>query len=181
MSLITWIDAAAGVATAAGVAFAAAQLWQADRQSTAAFEQTFVERYIDVTSRIPLELLLGSVAYSPADLKSRRAFYDYFELCEEEAFYAKAGRINSRTWDDWREAIRANLSKQGFAEAWADISAAAPGQFQLLRDELHGGSSSSGSRPVGQPLEVAERCTTATDYGTTGVFDGGSSNPRRAQ
>ena len=134
-------------AVLAGVAFAAWQVLVARAQTRANFEQLFVLHYRRIVASIPLEAFLGDqVVYNPAsgvgaDLAIRRAFYDYFELCEDEFFYAKgrlgpcSRRIGRRTWRDWEAGMRGHLALPAFAVAWTDISRCLPeDRFELLRD-----------------------------------------------
>jgi len=139
LNVHTTIQSIAEIATALGVAVGASQLSISRRQQTAVFEQQFTARYREIDSRLPLWALIGVArhhAYSTQDDVVRRAFYDYFELCDEEVFYHLTKRVSRRTWLDWTEGITANLRKPAFAAAWADISAAAPDQFELFREAL---------------------------------------------
>jgi hypothetical protein len=132
------IQSVAEVATALGVAVGASQLVIARRQQTAAFEQQFVARYREIVGRLPLWAVLGAAgrhAFADDEI-ARRAFYDYFELCDEEVFYHRSKRVSERTWADWKMGIEANMRKPAFRASWADLSAAAPEQFELLRGML---------------------------------------------
>jgi len=62
-------------------------------------------------------------------LRARRAFYDYFELCEQEAYYRGDGQVSDRTWDEWRAGIESNRRKRSFRAAWAELSSEAPEQL----------------------------------------------------
>lgn len=128
--------------TTAGVLFVGYQVWQAQLQLRASFEGTFSERYDRIVARIPLEVLLGE----PPDLdddEQIRAFFDYFELCEEELYYRQSGRVGGRTWNDWWEGIALHLRRDGFQQAWerltghelpvAPTTGVRQGQFTLLR------------------------------------------------
>ena len=133
------------VAVVAGIVFAAWQVLVARAQARANFEQLFVQQYRDVVARIPLEALLGeAIDYKRRDpgecgRSARRAFYDYFELCEDELFYAKRQRpwirrVSRRTWRDWEAGIRTHLALPAFRSAWDDISAAVSAErFTELR------------------------------------------------
>ncbi len=130
------VQSVAQIATALGVAIGASQLVIARRQQTAVFEQEFTHRYRDIDRRLPLWAVIGTAEddqYSHSSDRTRRAFYDYFELCDEEVFYKDRRRVSKKTWSDWEEGIKANMRKPAFQAAWADISAAAPKQFDLFR------------------------------------------------
>jgi signal transduction protein with GAF and PtsI domain len=144
------IQSVAGIATATGVGIGAAQIWIGRRQERksalqerAAFEQQFVERYRQVVARIPLKFLLDSAVYDADDEKARRAFYDYFELCEDELFQnSQSETISPGAWAEWESGIRANFRRPAFRGAWDDLSAAASEQLDELRHwfEMHGSS-----------------------------------------
>ena len=134
------IAAISGVTTAIGVGFAAATLQEAKgqrasqiRSQTADFELRFSDRYDDCLRRIPLEILLDESAYLPSLASARRAFYDYFELCEQEAYYFESGQITKDTWAEWSEGVSANYRKHSFKAAWADLSPKADEQFEAFR------------------------------------------------
>lgn len=136
------ISAAAGTATAFGIFLAWIQLKEAKAQRAAEqsreraeFELRFSTRYDDCVRRIPLEVLLGAV-YDRSSRRTRRAFYDYFELCEQECYYNTRGQITAETWNEWAEGITSNFRKPAFMAAWADLSASSNGQFELLRERL---------------------------------------------
>lgn len=139
------VNDVASVGTGVGAAFAAYQLLLLRREATASFEQTFTARYESIVAQVPLELLLGeSTTRNP---QSERAFYDYFELCEEQLYYRAKGRISASTWADWCEGIALHLRRPAFVAAWLDLSnraAVQPSsndiagleQFTLLRSVL---------------------------------------------
>ncbi|MEQ1699245.1 MAG: hypothetical protein ABMA25_04000 [Ilumatobacteraceae bacterium] len=136
MMVFDIIGAVAGVATALGVGVAAWQLREQRQQRRADFELRFSERYETIVSKIPLPVLLGISPYSANDETPRRAFYDYFELCELETYYREAGQITNETWKDWQTGIESNWRLKSFRDAWTDLSAAAPRQFELFREKF---------------------------------------------
>ena len=114
-------------ATAVGAAVVAFELRQTQRALRARFERTFVKRYERIAADIPLAALLDgtlSEEESPEEWeKQLRAFFDYFELCEEELYYRSLGRISRRTWKDWWEGIALNLRSDAFQEALGELVA----------------------------------------------------------
>jgi hypothetical protein len=130
------IGAVAGLATAGGVGVAAWQLREQRQQRRADFELRFSDRYEGIVSKIPLQVLLGISPYSAQDEIPRRAFYDYFELCELETYYREAGQITDETWKDWKSGIESNRRLKSFRDAWSDLSVAAPRQFELFRQKF---------------------------------------------
>lgn len=136
-----WLDAvtaAAGLATAGSIVFAALQVRQtaagiksAERQEQAAFELRFSDRYDRCIAQIPLRVLLDQDDYDPGDEDSRRGFYDYFELCEQECYYKP--RISDSTWRDWCDGINSNSGKKSFQAAWMELSSVAETQFEEFK------------------------------------------------
>jgi len=128
----------ASTATAIGALFVGWQLLLTQRQLRASFEETFTARYDKIVGRIPLVLMLDAGAINSEQVK--RAFYDYFELTEEELYYRSAGKISRSTWHDWWYGICSNMSRPAFQAAWTDLRDAtngvggeAPMQFVELR------------------------------------------------
>lgn len=110
----------AGIATGLGVLAVWWQLVLARRQLRSNFEQGFTDRYEKVIGRAPLALILGD-STAATDDGVRRAFYDYFKLCEEELYYRAEGRVSRRTWSDWYEGIALHLRRPAFRAAWEDL------------------------------------------------------------
>jgi hypothetical protein len=147
------VDTTASVATTLAIAAVVWQLVLTRRQMTASFERTFVERYERIIASVPLEMLTGESVDIARNEKVLRAFFDYFELCEEELYYRQARRVSDSAWSDWSEGIELNLRRPAFREAWATLDAmfvVAPArrnqqrheQFTLLRgaiDAFHRG------------------------------------------
>src|SRR4051812_40117243 len=105
-----------GVAAGGGLVFVAWQVYLARRQLTSSFEASFVDRYERIVANVPLEWLLGEALTPPSD-QVERAMYDYFELCEEELYYRKSGRVSRSTWRDWWEGMRLHLRRPAFHDA----------------------------------------------------------------
>ncbi len=154
MNALDVISATAGVATALGVAFAAFQLRASRQQRQSEFELRFSDRYDDVVARVPLEMLLGEQEYDPNNRDARRAFYDYFELCEQECYYRQQKRIGDQTWNDWVSGIRSNHAKASFRSAWIDLAETAPNQFETFRKQFpRWDPMSTGGRAPAGPAE----------------------------
>jgi hypothetical protein len=127
------------------VVFVAYQLRQAQLELRASFEQTFSERYDRIVARIPLPVLLGGEP-NLDDPEQLRAFFDYFELCEEEWYYRQRGRVGRRTWRDWWEGMALHCRRDGFIAAWQRLtgeeidlppsSNVRQSQFTLLRSAI---------------------------------------------
>ena len=141
----TVVQDVASVATAAGAAFVVLQLQLARRQLKDQFEQKFVERYNQIIANVPLPVILGEEDAGKGT-ELARAFYDYYDLCEEELYYRKSGRVSKATWRDWWYGFSLHFEHSAFHTAWQQLSApSAPGQpdvanplrqFTLLREAV---------------------------------------------
>ena len=142
MSVTDAISTAANLATAAGIIGVGWQLQQNWRQLVLGFERTFVDRYERIIRDVPLSLLLGDSLDPSRDREALRAFYDYFELCEEEMYYRQVGKISTSTWSDWWEGIALHLRRQAFRTAWeylrerVNVAPARGGQVRVTQFEL---------------------------------------------
>src|SRR5438093_6268457 len=105
------IQTIASVVTALGVAIAALQLYHAKQQSESQFEDSFAEQYRSIASKLPLGALLGKELGADDLDASLRAFYEYFDLSNEQAFLARQGRLRPVTWKNWRECIEQHMSR----------------------------------------------------------------------
>jgi hypothetical protein len=141
------VTTVANVATAAGIFAVGWQLVLNRRQMMAEFERTFGERYERIIRDVPLPMLIGQVEDPTNDATALRAFFDYFELCEEELYYRRQGKVSRSTWKDWWEGIALNFRRPAFRTAWAHLKDAAVTpqgptneiplrQFELLRVAL---------------------------------------------
>lgn len=127
--------AAGAIAAAVGVWVAVRQVSQAKVQSQSQFEDSLVEHYRAVIANVPLDALLGRHVDSD-DQRIRRAFYDYFELSNEQAFLAARGRIRAETWANWKEGIEQHMARPAFAAAWKTLVSDLDGSFDAFKDLL---------------------------------------------
>src|SRR5690242_9410090 len=105
MTTSDWIQTIASVVTAVGVAIAAWQLYHTKQQAQSQFEDSFAEQYRRVAPMLPLEALLGRPLREEELKPHLRAFYEYFDLSNEQAFLARQGRLRQDTWANWQEGI----------------------------------------------------------------------------
>jgi len=133
MTALEALSAIANIATAVGVGVAAWQLLAARRQATSAFEDSLTSQYRTLTERLPLQALLGEPLSASELQPSLLHFYRYFDLCNEQAFLHKHGRISRPTWENWREGIVANMERPAFKSAWSEVARRAQGDFDHLR------------------------------------------------
>lgn len=90
------ITSIANVAAAVGVVVVIFQLALARRQMRAGFERSFVDKYERIIQRVPLAVLLGDDVDIDRNEQVQRAFFDYFELCEEELYFRRVGKVSVR-------------------------------------------------------------------------------------
>ncbi len=131
--LVDFLTLAASAATAIGVIIAARQLGLSKEQARIQFEDGLNAQYRSIVQHLPVEALLGEALSPEAHRAALPYFYHYFDLCNEQAFLRKRGRIGSATWENWKEGIEQNCRRPAFAAAWADVSRRAPESFDDLR------------------------------------------------
>lgn len=123
----------ANLATAIAVIVAAWQLWLSQKQARTTFEDSLAREYRDLASRLPTEAFLGETLADNAYTKYFHAFYRYLNLCNEQIFLKRAGRISTKTWEFWQEGIESNLRRPAFSRAWSEVAARSDGDFSELR------------------------------------------------
>ena len=127
------IAALASVATAFGAITAAWQLYLVHKQSITTFEDLFAKEYRHLAASLPTKALLGEPLNDDEHRNHFDEMYHYFDLCNEQAFLQKAGRISEKTWTFWRDGIASNMRRPAFARAWQEFSTRANGDFSELR------------------------------------------------
>ena len=130
------IQTAASLATAIGVGLAAWQLRVTKQQAQSEFEDKLNEQYRAVASRIPLDALLGRSLGESELNGSLRAFYDYFDLSNEQAFLNAHKRVREDTWQNWREGIEQHMRRPAFKQAWDKLLPDFNGSFDELKGLL---------------------------------------------
>jgi len=140
MSVADLLQGASNVATAIAAVFTAFGAWAAvrqlrllEQQSVTSFEDGLVDAYRDIAKDLPLDALLGADMTAQQVADALPAFYRYFDLCNQQVFLHKQGRIRAETWVLWKDGIVSNLRRPAFALAWAEIAAKAAGDFDELR------------------------------------------------
>ena len=123
MSVTDIVTAAANGATAIGLIALATQVRQNAKEQRATFERSVVDRYQQVIQRIPFAEIVGRRTEPHlADDDIARAYFDYFELCEEELYYVRKRRISGDTLNDWLEGIALHLRRPAFQAAWHGLA-----------------------------------------------------------
>ena len=129
----TAITDAAGVATAVGVLFGAAQLLLSRAQARTTFEDGLSGQYRQIIKPRLMEGLLQPLL--PDERAAVAPYYEYFDLCNEQVFLRMQGRVSRRTWNEWQDGIKANLGRGGIGAGWNVIADRHKGfsDFQELR------------------------------------------------
>lgn len=133
MDALAILNAAASVATALGLVFAVIQLRAAGRQAVTDFEDTLAAEYRALAATLPTEALLGKTLGDGEHKEALDEFYHYFDLSNGQIFLRQKGRVSKRTFEFWRDGIRAHLARPAFSRAWTDISEQVPDDFKELR------------------------------------------------
>jgi hypothetical protein len=127
----------ANIATAIGVAVAAWQIRLSKQQAVTSFEDSLAKEYRELLKHLSTKALLGELLTEDKkedeDKKRLDAMYHYFDLCNEQAFQAKNGRISKKTWIFWKEGITTNLKRPAFERAWSEIASSSNDDFSELR------------------------------------------------
>ena len=131
---IAILSALGSVATGLAVIVAAWQLYLVHRQSVLNFEDSFAKEYRALAARLPTKALLGEPLSNREHVEHFDEMYHYFDLCNEQAFLHRNGRISPKTWRFWREGIASNLQRPAFERAWSEIAARANSDFSELRE-----------------------------------------------
>jgi len=133
MQALEILSALSSIATAIGVGVAAYQLRVTQKQGVTTFEDSLVAQYRQVASTLPLKTLLGETLTEEEHKTHLQYFYRYFDLCNEQAFLYRNGRVSETTWESWKEGIRTNINRPAFARAWQEIASRAKEDFDELR------------------------------------------------
>jgi hypothetical protein len=130
MALITTV---ASVATAFGVLFAWWQIRLAKQQAITQFEDGLAREYRNIAQKIPVKALLGGEIEEKDYEKALDDFYHYIDLTNEQVFLRQNNRITLKTWENWCDGIKSNLSRPAFKRAWTEIKLRATDSFNELR------------------------------------------------
>ncbi len=127
------LSAFTSIATTLGVAVAAWQLWLVHKQSVTSFEDSITKEYRELAAKLPTKALLGETLTDEEYAECFDEFYRYFDLCNEQAFLHKNGRISKATWQFWNDGIAFNLRRPAFRRAWSEVAKRSDGDFSELR------------------------------------------------
>jgi hypothetical protein len=90
------------------------------------FFADYTKRYQEIILNFPENINEAKFDYSslPEEEKNKTLRYMrvYFDLCSEEFDLWRAGYIENRIWENWKEGIEFAFSKKAFIDAWKIIS-----------------------------------------------------------
>lgn len=92
------LSAFANIATAAAVVVGAWQLVLGQHLSVTNFEDPFAKEYRALAATLPTKALLGEALADDEHMKHFDEMYHYFDLCNEQVFLQRGGRVSDNTW-----------------------------------------------------------------------------------
>jgi hypothetical protein len=101
---VALISAAGAVATAIAVLIGVLQLRTAKEQARTSFEDDLSREYRSIAGDLPAEAFYVDSTWTP-DEATRRAFYRYVDLSNEQLLLARVGRVSTATEEQWKDGI----------------------------------------------------------------------------
>lgn len=93
-----------------------------NEQLKLSFFADYTKRYQEIILNLPEDINKCDFDFNqlPIDVKNKTLRYIrvYFDLCSEEYDLWKAGYIDNRIWNNWKEGIEFTFSKTAFRSAW---------------------------------------------------------------
>ena len=120
------------IATSIGVLLILYQIWQSRKIAQASFEDSVDREYRELVKDIPMDALVGKPLTNERQSEARELAYNYLDLCNEQVFLRKNGRVSATRWSDWAEGIQQNIKKPLFHDVWRDVMYNAPETFTGL-------------------------------------------------
>jgi len=98
------------------------QTRQTNEQMKLNFFADYTKRYQEILLNLPYEINSPDFDFTSLKAGKRertlRYIQAYFDLCSEEYYLNKAGKIDKKVWLEWEEGIRYTFSKQAYKKAW---------------------------------------------------------------
>lgn len=111
-----------------GVFLAYLQVRAAKQYAQTSFEDELSREYRSIVGQLP-----SSAFYLDSDIElddeTRRAFYRYFDLSNEQLFLVRQGRVSESIAEQWRDGIQGNLALPKFRAGWEEIATKVPANF----------------------------------------------------
>jgi hypothetical protein len=104
--------------------------WYSSRKHMSAIEDklwmstfsNYTERYQDIITKIPIKSFSDSDQLSENELKANLSnFRAYFNLCSEEYYLNRIGKLRDIVWFTWDEEMRKCMRYPAFRKAWEHV------------------------------------------------------------
>ncbi len=90
--------------------------------------QVFIEytkRYQEIMIQFPEDVFSESFSFEKINTVEKNKIIKimrlYFDLCSEELFLYKDGKISEKVWNEWKDGMKYSLSKKIFRDSWKNI------------------------------------------------------------
>lgn len=120
-------------ATLIGVIFAIYQFWRNVEQSKTSFEDSISKEYRDIFNNIPYKALIGKTLIGEEMTQASNVIYNYIDLCNEQIFLRRTGRVREDTWNNWQEGMSINFSLPIFLYISEEVFKELPDSFTGLK------------------------------------------------
>lgn len=121
VTVTNWPDVITAVTSVIGIIIIIYQLHQANKLAVAQFEDGFDQQYRELMKEIPVPVILGNTVGVTEYPPVRELIFNYYDLCNEQCFMYRRGRISERTWQSWVSGMRNNFSKPVFEKVLREI------------------------------------------------------------
>lgn len=111
-------------------------VWQIIRnniQQKTNFEDLLSKEYREITRRIPYTALVGDELKDDEKCKAYNEIFNYMDLCNEQIFLRKSGRVRKNTWVNWQEGMKTNFSLPVFENASSEVFYKLSNNFEELK------------------------------------------------
>jgi hypothetical protein len=115
-----------------GVAVALCQFRKNNKQQVTNFEDSLTKEYREIVRRIPYKALIGVELCQKEQADAYNEIYNYMDLCNEQIFLRKSGRVRRATWLNWQEGMKVNFDLAAFRDASAEIYSELKDNFKEL-------------------------------------------------
>ena len=91
------------------------------------------KEYREIIRRIPYKAIIGDEISDDDSHKAFNEIYNYMDLCNEQIFLRKTGRVSANTWNNWQEGMLTNFSLKVFDRASQEIFSKLTHNFTELK------------------------------------------------
>lgn len=102
------------------------QSYQTREQMKLNFFADYTKRYQEIVLHLPNNLSDPNFDFEKMSVQDKehalRYIRIYFDLCSEEFYLKKSGKIDRKVWKEWESGIAFAFSKKGIKDAWHIIN-----------------------------------------------------------